>query len=153
MLRLASIDDQGQIDGDSLAVRAVGPACREHRDEHERPNRRETGPIVLNAHCEAFTFSSLCLSETILSSRRSLASPDFVAGKHLLPIDRRSELVLFHYHSFPPDRSGMRSCSVPVIDGGTLVSRDNQCHGCSALVRSLRSVTARSARNAGQVTH
>ena len=36
MLRLASVDDQGQIDGDSFAVRAVGTACREYRDE-DRP--------------------------------------------------------------------------------------------------------------------
>ena len=80
MLRLASIDDQGQIDGDSLAVRAVGPACREHRDEHERPNRRETGPSVLNAHCEAFTFVVFTFERDHLVEPGSLASPDFVSA-------------------------------------------------------------------------
>lgn len=84
MVRVAAVHDQGQVDGDSLAVRAVGTACRKHRDEHETPHQRETGPIVLNAHCaplKAYTspcYGSLIVKLTVEEPPK--AAPETTAG-------------------------------------------------------------------------
>ena len=59
MLRLASVDDQGQIDGDGLAVRGVGTACCKNRDEDQTPGGRETRVFPCSTRCthlEVFTF-------------------------------------------------------------------------------------------------